>query len=371
MIVGVPKEIKAEEQRVAITPTGVNAMVLHGHRVLVERNAGIGSGIGDAEFRQAGAQIVRSARRVWEQAEMICKVKEPLPPEYRYLRSGLLLFTYLHLAASEKLTRTLLEKNVCGIGYETIELDDGTLPLLVPMSEVAGRLAVQVGSWCLQAPNGGEGILLAGASGVRPAHVVVLGAGVVGLNAAQLARGVGANVNVIDMDPTRLRYAHDILGGHITTLMSNRANIEEEVAVADLVIGGVLVAGARAPKLVSRRQVRAMKPGSAIVDVAIDQGGCIETSRPTTLDAPTYVEAGVVHYCVTNMPAIVPRTSTFALTNSTLAYAIELADEGLRGALRKNLPLRRGVNVLDGHVTHAGVAAAFGLEHTSVEELVQ
>jgi alanine dehydrogenase len=370
MIVGIPKEIKAEEQRVAITPTGVHGMVSHGHRVLVERHAGLGSGIADAEFRQAGAQIVHSARRLWQEAEMVCKVKEPLPPEYRYLRPGLLLFTYLHLAASETLTRTLLEKQVCGIGYETIELDDGTLPLLVPMSEVAGRLSVQVGSWCLQAPTGGEGILLAGASGVRPAHVVVLGAGVVGLNAAQLATGVGANVNVIDKDPTRLRYAHDILGGHITTLMSNRANIDQEVAAADLVIGAVLVAGTRAPKLVSRKQVRAMKPGSAIVDVAIDQGGCVETSRPTTLDAPTYVTGGVVHYCVTNMPAIVPRTSTFALTNSTLAYALELADEGLHGALRKNRPLQRGVNVFNGQVTHAGVAAAFGLEHTAVDDLM-
>jgi len=370
MIIGVPKEIKAEENRVAITPAGVSAFVSHRHRVLIERGAGAGSGLSDAQYRAAGARVMPTARRVWHDAQMILKVKEPLPSEYRYLRDGLVLFTYLHLAASEQLTKTLRVKKVNAIGYETIQLDDGTLPLLAPMSEVAGRLSIQVGSWCLQAPNGGAGILLGGASGVRPAHVVILGAGIAGSNACQIAAGVGAHVSIIDRNPVRLRYLHDILGGHVTTVMSNRANIEEEVAGADLVVGSVLVAGAKAPHLVSRKMVRAMKPGSAIVDISIDQGGCIETARPTTLDDPIYVAERVVHYCVTNMPAIVPRTSTFALTNVTLSYALDLAEKGLQRALRENLPLQRGVNVLDGHVTHAGVAAAFNLEHTAIEGLL-
>jgi alanine dehydrogenase len=369
MIIGVPKEIKAEENRVAITPAGVSALVSHGHRVFVERGAGHGSGLTDAQYRAAGAHLM-SARQVWHDAEMILKVKEPLASEYRYLREGLIVFTYLHLAASAELTKALRTKKVAAIAYETIQLDDGSLPLLAPMSEVAGRLSIQVGSWCLQKQNGGAGILLAGASGVRPANVVVLGAGIAGANACQIATGVGAHVSVIDHNPAKLRYLHDILGGQITTVMSNRANIEEEVAAADLIIGAVLVAGAKAPHLVSRRMVRTMKPGAAIVDISIDQGGCVETSRPTTHDAPIYITDGVVHYCVTNMPAIVPRTSTFALTNATLSYAVDLAEKGLRRALRENPALQRGVNTLAGHVTHAGVAEAFGLEHTPVEELI-
>jgi alanine dehydrogenase len=369
MIIGIPKEIKAEENRVAITPAGVSALVSHGHRVLVERHAGVGSGLSDAQYRAAGAQV-RAARQVWHDAELILKVKEPLAREYRYLRPGLMIFTYLHLAASEELTRTLRRKKVRAIAYETIQLEDGTLPLLAPMSEVAGRLSIQVGSWCLQKPNGGAGILLGGASGVRPAKVVILGAGIAGTNACQIAAGVGAHVSIIDRNPNRLRYMHDILGGHITTVMSNRANIEEEVAGADLVVGAVLVAGAKAPHLVSRKMVKTMHPGAAIVDISIDQGGCIETSRPTTLDDPIYVTDGVVHYCVTNMPAIVPRTSTFALTNATLSYAIELASKGWRRALRENVPLQRGANVIDGHVTHAGVAEAFRLQHTPIEQLL-
>ena len=360
MIVGVPKEIKAEEARVAVTPAGVSALVAHGHRVIVEHNAGVGSGMTDDEYRAAGAEIARSARRVWAEAEMVVKVKEPLPSEYRHLRRDLVLFTYLHLAASLELTRELVRRGVCAIGYETIQLDDGSLPLLAPMSEVAGRLSIQVGAWCLQAPNGGAGILLGGVAGVRPANVVILGAGISGTSACQMAAGVGARVSILDLNPTRLRYVRDVLGGHITTLMSNRANIEEEVAKADLVIGAVLVAGARAPHLVSRKVVKAMRPGSAIVDIAIDQGGCIETSRPTTLDRPIFVEHGVVHYCVTNMPAIVPRTSTFALTNTTLSYAIEIADKGVKRALAGNSPLERGLNVAEGRIVHEGVAAAFG-----------
>jgi alanine dehydrogenase len=370
MIIGIPKEIKAEENRVAITPAGASALVAHGHRVLIEHHAGAGSGFADAQYHDAGAHVLRAARQVWHDAEMVLKVKEPLPSESRHLRAGLIVFTYLHLAASRELTDALRAKRVSAIGYETIQLDDGSLPLLAPMSEVAGRLSIQVGSWCLQAPNGGAGILLGGASGVRPAKVVILGAGIAGSNACQIAAGVGAHVSIIDRNPVRLRYLHDILGGHVTTVMSNRANIEEEVIAADLVVGSVLVAGAKAPHLVTRKMVRAMKPGAAIVDISIDQGGCFETSRPTTIDNPIFVTERVVHYCVTNMPAIVPRTSTFALTNATLSYALELADKGLHRALREDVPLQRGVNVLDGHVTHAGVAEAFKLEHTPVEQLI-
>ncbi|MFI5398699.1 MAG: alanine dehydrogenase [Candidatus Binatia bacterium] len=369
MIIGIPKEIKAEENRVAITPAGVSALVAHGHRVLIQRGAGLGSGLTDAQYRAAGARLV-TARQVWHDAEMIVKVKEPVASEFRYLREGLIVFTYLHLAACPELTEILRAKKVSAIGYETIQLDDGSLPLLAPMSEVAGRLSIQVGSWCLQKQNGGLGILLGGASGVRPANVVILGAGIAGANACQIAAGVGAHVSIVDRNPAKLRYMHDILGGHVTTVMSNRANIEEEVAAADLIVGAVLVAGAKAPHLVTRKMVRTMKPGAAIVDISIDQGGCIETARPTTLDAPIYIAERVVHYCVTNMPAIVPRTSTFALTNVTLSYAVELAEKGLRRALRENPALQRGANVLDGHVTHAGVAEAFGLEHTPVEQLI-
>jgi len=369
MIIGIPKETKAEENRVAITPAGVSALVAHGHRVLIERGAGMGSGLTDTQYRAAGARVV-TVRQVWRDADMILKVKEPQPSEYRYLREELLVFTYLHLAASAQLTEVLRTKKVSAIGYETIQLDDGSLPLLAPMSEVAGRLSIQVGAWCLQKQNGGAGILLSGASGVRPAHVVILGAGTAGANACQIAVGVGAYVSIIDCNPAKLRYVHDILGGHITTVMSNRANVEEEVAAADLIIGAVLVAGAKAPRLVTRKMVRAMKPGAAIVDICIDQGGCVETSRPTTHDAPIYLADGVVHYCVTNMPAIVPRTSTFALTNATLSYAMALAEKGLRRALREDAALQRGTNVLNGYVTHAGVAEAFGVEHTPVEELI-
>ncbi len=370
MIIGVPKEIKAEENRVAITPAGVSALVAHGHNVLIEHNAGAGSGLSDAQYRAVGATVLRSARQVWHDADMVLKVKEPMPSEFRYLRDGLLVFTYLHLAASRELTDALRAKRVCAVAYETIQLDDGSLPLLAPMSEVAGRLSIQVGAWCLQKPNGGAGILLGGASGVRPANVVVLGAGIAGSNAAQIAAGVGAHVSVIDLNPARLRYLHDIHRGQLTTVMSNRANIEEEVAAADLVVGSVLIAGAKAPHLVSRKVVRGMKPGAAIVDISIDQGGCIETSRPTTWNDPTYITDGVVHYCVTNMPAIVPRTSTFALTNVTLSYALEMADKGLEKALRENPALQRGVNVVAGRITHAGVAEAFGLPYTALDQVM-
>jgi len=369
MIVGVPKEIKPEEKRVALTPAGVAAMTAHGHRVILERGAGLGSSIPDAAYRKAGARIA-SAQEVWRRADMVLKVKEPLPREYGLLREELILFTYLHLASNERLTRELLKRRVRGVGYETVQLEDGSLPLLVPMSEIAGRLSVQVGSWCLEAQNGGRGVLLGGASGVRPGKVVVLGAGIAGSNACQVAVAMGAHVSVLDVSPAKLRYLHDILGGHLTTVMSNRATIEEEVRSADLVIGAVLIAGAKAPRLISRRLLRSMRQGSALVDISIDQGGCAETSRPTTHDRPIYVVDDVVHYAVTNMPAIVPHTSTYALTNSTLQYALALADRGFARAVAEESPLRRGVNTFAGHVTHQGVAAAFKLPHKPVAELV-
>ncbi len=369
MLVGVPKEIKAEENRVAITPSGVAALTSHGHQVLIERGAGLGSSIPDRIYRESGAKIA-SAGEVWRRSQLILKVKEPLPVEYPYLRPGLVLFTYLHLASSEALTRELLSRRATAIAYETLELDDGSLPLLAPMSEIAGRLSVQVGGWCLEAQNGGSGVLLSGASGVRPGKVVIIGAGIAGSNACHIAVAIGAHVSIIERNPAKLRYLHDMLGGHLTTLMSNRVNIEEEVRSADLVIATVLIPGARAPRLVSRKLVRAMRPGSAIVDVSIDQGGCVETSRPTTHDQPIYVAERVVHYAVTNMPAIVPHTSTFALTNATFQYALSLADRGLPRALAEDPALRRGVNTLQGHITHRGVADAFGIPHTAVEDLL-
>ncbi|MBI4527211.1 MAG: alanine dehydrogenase [Deltaproteobacteria bacterium] len=370
MIVGVPKEIKEEENRVAVTPPGVSAFVSHGHKVLVEKGAGGGSGLLDRSYEACGAILVDSAAEAWEEADLIMKVKEPLPSEYSYLRPGLLLFTYLHLAASEELTRVLLEKRVISIGYETIQLDDGSLPLLTPMSEIAGRLSLQVGAWCLQAENGGRGILLGGASGVRPGKVAILGAGISGSSACQVAAGMGAYVSILDINPAKLRYVHDILGGYVTTLMSNRANVEEEAVDADLVIGAVLIPGAKAPKLLPRSLVRLMKPGAAIVDICIDQGGCAETSRTTTHRHPIYVEEEVVHYCVANMPAIVPYTSTYALTNATLSYGLEIADKGFPRALQQNSALARGLNTYQSMVTHAGVASAFGLPLNPVEQVI-
>ena len=369
MVIGIPKEIKAEETRVAITPSGVAALVAHGHTVIVETQAGVGSSIPDEQYAAAGAQIQATAQAVWEQADLILKVKEPLADEYPFLRPDLTLFTYLHLAAEEQLTRTLLDNRVTALGYETIQLDDGSLPLLAPMSEVAGRLAIQVGAWSLQAQNGGRGVLLSGASGVKPGHVVILGAGIAGASACQVAVGVGAYVSILDINPARLRYIHDILGGHVTTVMSNRANLEEEVTAADLVISSVLVPGARTPKLLTQNLFHNMRSGAAFVDISIDQGGSAETSRPTTHHDPIYREEDVVHYCVTNMPAIVPHTSTYALTNVTLSYALELADNGI-AALQENLALRRGLNTMNGQIIHPGVAEAFDLPCTKAEDLL-
>jgi alanine dehydrogenase len=371
MIIGVPQEIKTEENRVAVTPTGVAGFVARNHKVVIQKGAGLGSGLTDRAYEVSGATMVETAKEVWDRADMIMKVKEPQESEYPLMRNGLILFTYLHLAANESVTRALLERKVTAIGYETIQLEDGSLPLLAPMSEIAGRLSIQVGAWCLQAENGGRGILLGGASGVRPAKVVILGAGMSGTAACQVAVGMGAYVSILDINPTKLRYVHDILGGHVTTLMSNRANVEEEVVDADLVIGSVLIPGAQAPKLIPRSLVKRMKSGAAFVDISIDQGGCAETSRPTNHRDPIYVEEDVVHYCVTNMPAIVPNTSTYALTNSTLSYGLELANRGFPQALVRNKALTKGLNTFGGKVTHEGVAAAFKLPLTSVEEVIR
>ncbi len=365
MIVGVPTEIKPDERRVALTPAGAAAFRSHNHRVLVQSGAGAGSGFSDAEYRAAGAQVLRSAAAVWTRAGMVLKVKEPQRSEFRFLRSGLILFTYLHLAAEPALARELVRSGTAALGYETVQLEDQSLPLLAPMSEVAGRLAVQVGGWCMEAQNGGCGVLVSGASGVRPGRVAVLGGGIAGANAARVAAGVGAEVTILDVNPTRLRYLGDLLGGRVTTLMSNRATLEEEVLNADLVIGTVLLAGARTPRLLTRAMVARMKRGAALIDLSIDQGGLSETSRPTSHRRPIYIAQGVVHYCVTNMPAIVPHTSTYALTNATLTYALELADLGVLEAGARNAALRNGVNTYGGHVVHPAVAAALRMKPRS------
>jgi alanine dehydrogenase len=369
MVVGVPREIKEEENRVALTPSGVGALVAHGHTVLVEHGAGLGSSFPDSLYRDAGATLT-DATTVWGRADLVLKVKEPLPAEYPLLRADQILFAYLHLAANPDLARLLVERRVRALAYETLQPDDGSLPLLAPMSEIAGRLAVQVGAWCLQAQNGGRGVLLSGASGVRPGKIVILGAGIAGTNACQVAVGVGAHVSILDVDPAKLRYVHDILAGHVTTVMSNRANIEEEVSGADLVVGAVLIPGARAPRLITRALVAAMRPGSALVDLSIDQGGSAETSHPTTHADPIYRVDGVVHYAVANMPAMVPHTSTFALTNATLSYALEIADRGLTDALRRSPALRHACNVLAGRVTHPAVAASLGMAPTPPDQLL-
>lgn len=367
MKVGVVKEIKDDENRVAITPAGVTALKAHGHEVLVQRGAGAGSSIADAAYAAAGATLLEAAE-VWQRADMILKVKEPLASEYCHLRSGQVLFTYLHLAASESLTRTLLEREVVAIGYETVQLADGTLPLLLPMSEVAGCLAVQAGQRSLERHAGGKGMLLPGVSGVRRGRVTILGAGVSGFNACRIAMGLGADVTILDVNPQRLAYVRDVAHGQVTTLMSNRANIEDSVRNADLLIGAVLIAGAKAPKLVTRDMLRQMEPGSALVDVSVDQGGCIETTRPTTHHDPRYIEEGVVHYAVANMPGAVPHTSTYALTNATLAYATQLADKGWRRAVQDDPALAKGVNCAMGALTYQAVADAFGLQYSPLSK---
>ncbi len=371
MIVGVPTEIKADERRVSLTPAGAAAFRRHGHRVLVQRGAGVGSGFSDREYREAGAAIAQSASAVWKQAELILKVKEPQSAEYRFLRPGLIVFTYLHLAADRRLALEMLKRSVTGLGYETIELEDHSLPLLAPMSEVAGRIAIQVGSWCLQARNGGRGVLLSGAPGVRSGKVAVVGGGIAGLNACRVAAGVGAEVSILDNNPIRLRYLNDILGGSAMTVMSTHATLEEEIVAADLVIGSVLVAGARTPRLITSKMVSRMKPGAVLVDLSIDQGGISETSKPTTHESPIYIRNGVVHYCVTNMPAMVPHTSTYALTNATLIYALEIADHGVLEAGQRNKAIRHGLNTFEDNVAHPAVAEALQMKYRSPWDSVQ
>ena len=361
MIIGVPKEVKVAERRVAMTPQGVDALVAHHHRVLVQKGAGEGSGFADQEYEKAGGTLVNKKEDVWSKAEMIVKVKEPLEPELPLMRKGQILFTYLHLAADRELTLKMMESRIIGIAYETVQERDGSLPLLRPMSEIAGRSAVLSGGMCLEAKNGGRGVLLCGASGVPPAKVVILGAGVAGANACKVALGVGARVSILDIRPERLSYLHDITQGHITTFMSNRMTIAEEITDADLVIGTVLIPGAHAPKLVTRDMLKRMRPGSAIVDVSVDQGGCFETTRPTTHENPIFIEEGIVHYCVANIPGAYPRTSTLALTNATFPFVLQIADKGFEKALEESEPLGKGLNVIDGKVICQGVAETFGL----------
>lgn len=371
MIIGVPKEIKNNENRVAITPAGVDALVKAGHEVLVEHNAGIGSGFTDEQYEQYGAKILPTAAEVWNQAEMILKVKEPLPSEYQYFREDLILFTYLHLAAEPELTKALMESKVTAIAYETIQLENRSLPLLTPMSEVAGRMAVQIGAQFLEKSKGGRGVLLGGVPGVLPAEVVIIGGGVVGTNAAKIAVGMGANVTILDVNPERLRQLDDLFAGKLRTLMSNSFNIAESVKKADLLIGSVLIPGRRAPRLVTEEMVKTMQPGSVIVDVAIDQGGIIETcDRVTSHDEPTYVKHGVLHYAVPNIPGAVPRTATIALTNVTIPYAVQLANQGFVQAVSNNKPLSLGVNVYKGNVTYQAVAESLNLPYTPLSELL-
>src|ERR1700677_879331 len=370
MIIGVPKEVKDHESRVGVTPAGVKALVEAGHKVLVETNAGALSAMPDEEYQAAGAEIVGSAHDVWRLAEMVVKVKEPVEKEYRHFREGLVLFTYLHLAPLTELTNALLSAKVTGIAYETVRDRVGSLPLLTPMSEVAGRMSVQVGAAYLEKEHGGRGVLLGGVPGVPPGNVCILGGGIVGTNAAKVASGIGARVTLVDLNLNRLRELDDIFGGRLYTLASNSYNIGRAVCDADLVIGGVLIPGAAAPKLVTKAMVSQMEKGAVIVDVAIDQGGCIETARPTTHSDPSYVVDGVVHYCVTNMPAAVPNTSTLALTNATFPYVLRLAQHGAAAAIKADPGMCEGVNTYAGELTYKAVAQSLGREWKPVLDLL-
>jgi alanine dehydrogenase len=371
VIVGLPKEIKDNEYRVGLTPAGVRALHDAGHKVIVEKTAGEGSGFEDGLYQKAGAEIINSADDVWAKADMIVKVKEPIAPEYPRMREGQLLFTYLHLAPDKTLTEELLRRKVTGIAYETITGPRGSLPLLTPMSEVAGRMAIQVGAHYLEKMQGGRGILLGGVPGVPAAKVVIIGGGVVGTNAAKIAVGMGANVTIIDNNLDRLRELDDIFLTKISTLASSAYMIHDAIATADLLVGAVLVPGASAPKLVTRSMLKDVPNGAVIVDVAVDQGGCIETTHPTTHSDPTYYVEGVLHYCVANMPGAVPRTSTFALTNATLPYAVKLANKGFFDAIRSDENLKAGVNTYAGHCTYEAVAQAQGISYTSIDALVE
>ena len=369
MNVGVAREIKQDEYRVALTPAGALELTRRGHSVLVEEGAGLGSAFPDSSYTAVGARI-GSADEVWRESELVLKVKEPLPEEYDRLREGQVLFTYLHLAASEELTRALLDSGAACVAYETVETDDRALPLLAPMSEIAGRLASQAGAQFLEKPVGGRGLLLGGVPGVAPGKAVVIGGGMVGYNAAVIALGLGAEVTILERSIDRMRHLEEVLGARITLLMSSALQIEESVAEADLVVGAVLIPGALAPKLITREMIAGMNDGSVVCDVAIDQGGCVETSRPTTHSDPVFVVDGVTHYCVANMPGAVPITSTKALTNATLPYVEAITDQGLREAIAGDRALARGVNVLDGRLTYEAVAEAHGLEYTPLEDVL-
>lgn len=371
MIIGVPREIKNNEYRVALVPAGVRLLVEKGHHVLVEKAAGEGSGISDDEYHRAGAETKETAKDVFSEAEMVLKVKEPLPEEYELFHEGQILFTYLHLAPAPELTRALLRNKVIGIAYETVQLPDGSLPLLEPMSEIAGKLAIQIGAYYLQKESGGSGILLGGVPGIKAGNVTVIGGGIVGMNAARVALGIGASVTIIDTNIARLRYLEDILSGKLVTLASNKTNIENAVAEADLIVGAILTPGARAEKLITRDMLIKMRKGSVIVDVAVDQGGCCETSRPTTHDKPVFTVDGVLHYCVSNIPSAVSRSATFALTNATLPYALKLANMGYEQALLSDGALRKGCNVFKGDLVYQHVAESLGLAYTPLDDLLR
>jgi alanine dehydrogenase len=371
MIIGVPKEIKNNENRVAVTPAGVSELRKHGHTVYVQTQAGAGSGFSDEAYRQAGAIILPGIEATYDIAEMIIKVKEPIASEYELIRANQLLFTYFHFASSEALTHAMISRKAVCLAYETVEKPDRSLPLLIPMSEVAGRMSIQEGAKYLEKPMGGRGILLGGVPGVKPAQVLVLGGGIVGTQAAKMAAGLGAHVTIMDISLTRLRYLDDIMPVNVDTMMSNEYNIREMVKVADLVVGAVLIPGAKAPHLITRDMLKTMRPGTVLVDVAVDQGGCIETCTPTTHENPTFIIDEVVHYCVANMPGAVPYTSTLALTNATLPYAIQLANKGWKNACRDNNELKLGLNVVQGEVVYKGVADAWGLNYTEVQQVLQ
>ncbi|MBN2394975.1 MAG: alanine dehydrogenase [Candidatus Atribacteria bacterium] len=369
MIIGVPKEIKNNEDRVAITPAGVKALSQANHQVLVQKSAGIGSGISDQEYQNAGASIIDTAEQVFEQSDMIMKVKEPMPSEYSLIKPGQIIFTYFHFAASRELTKAMMDgKSIC-IAYETVETADRSLPLLSPMSEVAGKMAGHVAAYFLALPNGGKGILMGGVPGVKPAKVMVIGGGTVGTNAAKVVAGIGANVTIFDISLNRLKYLDEIMPKNVYFLVSNQHNIEQEIKDTDALIGAVLIPGAAAPKIITEEMVKSMQPNSVIVDVAIDQGGCVATSKPTSHSEPTFKLHGVLHYCVTNMPGAFARTSTFALTNATLPYALEIANKGYQKAIISNPAIAKGLNIVDGKITYQPVADAFGYKYYPIDEL--
>ena len=370
MIVGVLKEIKAEENRVCMTPAGVEVMMQNGHTVLVEKNAGTGSGFANTAYKNAGAEIINTPKDIFKRANMVMHVKEPLPAEYDLIRRDQIVFTYLHLAAVEELTHVLIKSGSINIAYETIQKADGSLPLLTPMSEVAGRMAIQQGAKYLEMAQGGHGVLLGGVPGVDPGTVVIIGGGIVGTNAAKMACGLGAKVYILDMNLERLRYLSDVMPSNCFLLMSKPTTVRRLIKEADVVVGAVLIPGAKAPKLITREMLKTMKKGAVLVDVAIDQGGCFETSKPTTHGEPIYKVDGVVHYCVANMPGAVPKTSTLALTNATLPYAVEIANKGWKKAMQENPEISLGANVVEGEVTYQGVAEAFGLKYTPIETIL-